>query len=437
MNMTNRLLFIKVLILTIIFILPLPSQVLYVRQTTQEQDQWCWAGVTCAILKYYDQDIAQCTIAEYTRTQAAWHDFGSVDCCADPSQGCNYWNYLWGSGGSVADILFHWGVTSSSYTSYLTQNTIQTQINGFRPFVIRWGWSSGGGHFLVGHGIEGSSIYYMDPWFGEGLKIADYSWVVSGGSHTWTHTQIISTTPTEPATPTLILPPNGAIHQPLTVSLSWNATVGAHTCWLQVATDSAFNDIIFDDPMISGTTRDIDGLLPSTKYFWHVCAENNAGASSFSATFSFQTSCVSSVATSYAANWNLISISAKTTDYRKNFLFPSAVSDAFSYENGSYHTKDTLTNGAGYWLKFDSPQQISFCGEMLSPDTIDVVEGWNIIGALSDSLAVTNITLVGTSISSAFFGYDNDYIAADTLLPGKGYWIKVDHAGKLVLGKTK
>ena len=43
------------------------------------------------------------------------------------------------------------------------------QVDG-KPFIIRWGWTTGGGHFLVGRGIESNIIHYMDPGFGDGIS---------------------------------------------------------------------------------------------------------------------------------------------------------------------------------------------------------------------------------------------------------------------------
>jgi hypothetical protein len=173
------------------------SQVLNVPEVTQEQDQWCWVGTSKCILDYYDFSISQCQIAEYTRTVATWHDFGNVNCCNTPGGECNYWNYNWGSDGSIEDILEHFGdIQNYGYSSFLTTSKSTEEISANRPFVIRWGWTSGGGHFIIGHGIENNStFYYMDPWFGEGLKISTYEWVKSNSSHNWTHTNILTTSP--------------------------------------------------------------------------------------------------------------------------------------------------------------------------------------------------------------------------------------------------
>jgi Secretion system C-terminal sorting domain/Peptidase_C39 like family len=170
------------------------SQNLSVPQVFQEQNEWCWAGVSKAVLDYYGFPLNQCQIADYARQSITWYNFGSTDCCLNPNLGCNYWNYNWGSAGSIQDILIHFGNIQNSGTgTALTLAQIGTQITNGRPFIVRWGWTTGGGHFVVGSGINGTNISYMNPWPGEGLHIGTYSWLVSGSNHTWTHTNIIST----------------------------------------------------------------------------------------------------------------------------------------------------------------------------------------------------------------------------------------------------
>ena len=170
----------------------------------QEQNQWCWVGVSAALFDYFDSHVEQCEIAEYTREVATWHDFGSTDCCINPEGDCNYWNYNWGTDGSIEDILenmqqrvtiWNYGVGRAMTTSE-SEDDLEEDL----PPIIRWGWDSGGGHFVVGFGMSenGSNpsdpyMHYMDPWFGEGNKIALFSWVESGGGHTWTHTNRLTT----------------------------------------------------------------------------------------------------------------------------------------------------------------------------------------------------------------------------------------------------
>ncbi len=131
-------------------------------------------------------------------------------------------------------------------------------------------------------------------------------------------------------------------------------------------------------------------------------------------------------------NWNLISVPVKRDDYDKTALFPSAVSDAFAY-NGMYEICDTLTNGAGYWLKFEGDQPISISGAQRDNDTIEVNAGWNLIGSLSDDIGITSVIPLGTTIESYFFIYKNGYEVADSVKVGSGLWIKVSNPGGLVM----
>ena len=172
----------------------LQAQVLNAGEFIQEQDQWCWAGSSACVLDYFCVPTEQCVIAEYTREVATWHNFGSTNCCVNPDLGCNYWNYNWGFAGSIQDILVHFAsIDNTGISTYLDTSQIHTRIHGNEPFIFRWGWTTGGGHFLVGHGLVNMDMYYMNPWFGEGLTISDYDWVVSNPDHTWTHTNDITT----------------------------------------------------------------------------------------------------------------------------------------------------------------------------------------------------------------------------------------------------
>lgn len=192
-----RIIFTGILTCTFFFA---QGQVLNVNNTEQQYNQWCWAGSTKCVLDYYGFTAPQqCDIAEYVRTIATFHNFGSTDCCTNALQGCNYWNYNYGAAGSMQDILVHFGnLQNSGIATSLTLAEITTQIQQNKLFIIRWGWSGGGGHFIVGHGINGNNIYFMNPWFGEGLHIGTYSFMLSGvdntstSVHTWTHTNKIT-----------------------------------------------------------------------------------------------------------------------------------------------------------------------------------------------------------------------------------------------------
>ncbi len=172
--------------------------VLDVPEKTQTYNQWCWAGVSQAIFEYYGTFLTQTEIA----------DFGT--------NGYNTWNYLYGSDSEdpyyrqgINLILDNWGLASTYGAYYMTQTEVYDRIDAGQPFVIRWGWDSGGGHFLAGHGYDGDDLYYMDPWFGEGYHIELYDWVVDGANHEWTHSLELTTASPPPPTSTPTLTPVG------------------------------------------------------------------------------------------------------------------------------------------------------------------------------------------------------------------------------------
>lgn len=141
----------------------------------------------------------------------------------------------------------------------------------------------------------------------------------------------------------------------------------------------------------------------------------------------------STISVSVKKGWNLVSLPLFVEDCRINSLFTNTTSFAFSY-NGHYIQTDSLKKGIGYWLKFDSTRNFNITGIEILTDTIDVVAGWNLIGSISQPISISSIqTIPDGIISSSFYGYNNLYLTMNAILPWKGYWIKVNSNGKLIL----
>lgn len=159
------------------------QKLLAVPLRVQAQDQWCWAGCSNAVLKYYTKAIKQCYLANF-----AWK---RKDCCRTPAK-CNASNAMYGTAGSLQAILNHWCISSSPLAKALTFAQCRSQINNNRPFILRYGWDSGGGHVIVGRGYKTDTpgyLYLMDPWPGNGYGTFTYSYVKKkAGHHEWTHT---------------------------------------------------------------------------------------------------------------------------------------------------------------------------------------------------------------------------------------------------------
>jgi len=138
---------------------------------------------------------------------------------------------------------------------------------------------------------------------------------------------------------------------------------------------------------------------------------------------------------SYLDKWNLVSLSLSVVDPRQSTLFPTAISRAYAYQN-VYVIKDTLIPGIGYWLKFNGAQGLSIDGVAITQDTVNLSIGWNMIGAVTDSVATgtAQVEVIPPGIvTSPYFGYSGSYVTTTTLRAGKAYWVKANATGKIVL----
>ncbi len=133
------------------------------------------------------------------------------------------------------------------------------------------------------------------------------------------------------------------------------------------------------------------------------------------------------------SGWNMLSLPVKVADPRKSAIFPDAVSNAFAYK-GIYVARDTLLNGAGYWLKFSSPRTDTVTGMPVIAETTQVSTGWNMIGPPSVAVLIGTIVQNPSNIvRSNYYGYGGAYFAEDTLKPGQAYWVKTSQGGTLSL----
>ena len=133
--------------------------------------------------------------------------------------------------------------------------------------------------------------------------------------------------------------------------------------------------------------------------------------------------------------WNIVSVPVDPVNKSKNALFPTSISNAFTFANG-YVVKDSLDPGVGYWLKFSTTQNVTVTGTPKDKDTITVHQGWNMIGAANIAVAAIDVVSIPSGIrQSEFFGYKKGFEVADTLRSGQGYWVKVRTMGKLILSK--
>jgi hypothetical protein len=115
-------------------------------------------------------------------------------------------------------------------------------------------------------------------------------------------------------------------------------------------------------------------------------------------------------------------------------MFPTAVSPAYAYDpDAGYVVRDTLVPGVGYWVKFGELKVVGLIGQLRLADTVEVVNGWNLVGALSDTIAAGLVTSEPPGIiESAFYDFRVGYLKTSMLEPMRGYWVKTSAAGSLI-----
>lgn len=134
--------------------------------------------------------------------------------------------------------------------------------------------------------------------------------------------------------------------------------------------------------------------------------------------------------------WNLMSLPVNVPDRSLLGIFPSALlqSRAYGYDGGFFRT-DTIANRSGYWVKIVSAAAHSIIGTPDSTDTVGLAARWNLIGPNSFIAPVSALTTdPGSILMTGFYAYDDTgYAVADSLIPGRGYWVRASAPGTLHL----
>jgi hypothetical protein len=91
-----------------------------------------------------------------------------------------------------------------------------------------------------------------------------------------------------PSQTTLLTPANNALNQPVRPVFAWSPSAQAASYTLEVATDPAFNTIVYSATTTAITHTPASDLNLLTQYYWRVRATNGCGVST-SATFNFTT----------------------------------------------------------------------------------------------------------------------------------------------------
>jgi hypothetical protein len=140
-----------------------------------------------------------------------------------------------------------------------------------------------------------------------------------------------------------------------------------------------------------------------------------------------------SITLQVTSGWNLISLPVKVANNNSRILFPTAVSNAFTYDEG-YVTHDSMLLGKGYWMKFAAFDSIIITGKKIIEDTIDVPSGWSMFGSISVDVDTQNIVTIPEGVIKRILKicpWFDCYVTS--IEPGHAYWLQTTSSGKIIL----
>lgn len=151
---------------------------------------------------------------------------------------------------------------------------------GFGSFVINSSGLTASQYNVTGGTLNTNTVYY---WRVNATNQAG----TSSFSPVWNFKTVISP---PVAAPTLISPPNGAINQPVTLTLDWNDVFNTDGYRVIVAADSFFNTLKVDTTISASQLTVPNGKLNGdTTYYWRVRGYNTGGFGPWSVNWKFRT----------------------------------------------------------------------------------------------------------------------------------------------------
>ena len=127
------------------------------------------------------------------------------------------------------------------------------------------------------------------------------------------------------------------------------------------------------------------------------------------------------------AGWNIVSVPVLVPDRSVSAVFPTVYGGVvFWYDTTShnYVPIENIENGQGYWAYFLEDQKIYFAGRIIESLSIHLAAGWNMVGSITQSVSIYDITTVPPDLTLLWSGFqNNNYYPNETVDPGWGYWV--------------
>ena len=136
----------------------------------------------------------------------------------------------------------------------------------------------------------------------------------------------------------------------------------------------------------------------------------------------------------HQSDWNLVGSPLEVEDNYYLSIFPDAVENTLFAFDGAYVLDSNLVNGEGYWLRFDTSGTTTITGHSMNELSISLNENWNLISGLHEDMSIYSVIDPDSIIvPNTLFGFSGAYFNTETLIPGKGYWLRAYEAGMVTI----
>jgi uncharacterized protein YjdB len=229
-----------------------------------------------------------------------------------------------------------------------------------------------------------------------------------------------------PAIPVLLSPSNGAIDLDLSPSLQWNAVTGVKNYRVQVSKESSFATILLDNSSVSTNTLQLTNLEEGITYYWRVSSSNEAGSSSFSTVWNFQTKVTviapvppvlvsptdnsTGLATSLKLTWNPVpNANSYGIEVSKNPDFSSLISKESSLTSNEF-TPSGLEEGTQYYWRVNASNSAGSSGwsavwSFSTKEKVNPPSPPQLLGPLHESVGLSGKTTFTWTKSETALGY--------------------------------
>jgi subtilisin-like proprotein convertase family protein len=259
-----------------------------------------------------------------TSTYARWGDYSMMG--VDPVDGCTFW-YTQEYHGATSSSAWQtrigsfrfpecgsagFAINASPATQEVCQNTDALYTVGVGSFgnysdavTLSTAGNPGTASFVPNPVTPPANSFITSTLTLAGATAGNYTFNITGTDALTNHVTSVqlNVVGAAPVAPTLVSPANGATSVLPSPTLTWNAIPNTTSYYLEIATDAAFNNVVYT-ATVAGTSHLVGSNLPSnTQLYWRVRAANICGTGAFATPFSFTTA--NFVYATYCATPNL------------------------------------------------------------------------------------------------------------------------------------